>query len=65
MIIREASEKDIDKIMKIFIEEYKKPPYNKGWTEEYARKKGIKIIIKKEMGHFEDAEKKSLKSWSS
>ncbi|MDO8528821.1 MAG: GNAT family N-acetyltransferase [Nanoarchaeota archaeon] len=39
MKIREANEKDMNKIMKIFMEEYKKPPYNENWTEEYARKK--------------------------
>jgi len=39
MKIREANKEDMNKITKIFMEEYKKPPYNEDWTEEYARKK--------------------------
>jgi ribosomal protein S18 acetylase RimI-like enzyme len=39
MNIREAKKWDVESMLKIFTEEYRKPPYNEDWKEDYALSK--------------------------
>ena len=56
MKIKKAQEKDLEKIAKVFKQEFRKPPYDEYWTEETALKR-IKEYFNKSTIFFVEEEK--------